>query len=167
MHTPLKPAQFAGIIPAGYRPDIDGLRAVSILAVVWYHAFPDLVPGGFVGVDIFFVISGYLITTIIVGELSTNSFSILTFYQRRIRRIFPALIVVLAAAYAAGSNYWATTSWVAPSSSPISRSCAGRIILHRTLRPIRCFTSGRSGSRSNFIFSGRYCWLSCTACACG
>jgi hypothetical protein len=44
MHTPLKPAQFAGIIPAGYRPDIDGLRAVSILAVVWYHAFPDLVP---------------------------------------------------------------------------------------------------------------------------
>jgi peptidoglycan/LPS O-acetylase OafA/YrhL len=102
MHTPLKPAQFAGIIPAGYRPDVDGLRAVSILAVVWYHAFPDLVPGGFVGVDIFFVISGYLITTIIVGELSTNSFSILTFYQRRIRRIFPALIVVLTAAYAAG-----------------------------------------------------------------
>ena len=102
MHEPLKPPQFAGTIPASYRPDIDGLRAVSILAVVWYHAFPDLVPGGFVGVDIFFVISGYLITSIIVGELATNSFSILAFYQRRIRRIFPALIAVLAVTYAVG-----------------------------------------------------------------
>lgn len=102
MHKPLKPAYFADTIAAGYRPDIDGLRAVSILAVVWYHAFPDLVPGGFVGVDVFFVISGYLITSIIVGELATNSFSILSFYQRRIRRIFPALIVVLATSYVAG-----------------------------------------------------------------
>jgi peptidoglycan/LPS O-acetylase OafA/YrhL len=102
MHTPLKPAQFADTIPAGYRPDIDGLRAVSILAVVWYHAFPELVPGGFVGVDIFFVISGYLITTIIVSQLAQNSFSLQTFYQRRIRRIFPALVVMLAATYAAG-----------------------------------------------------------------
>jgi peptidoglycan/LPS O-acetylase OafA/YrhL len=88
--------------PASYRPDVDGLRAVSILAVVWYHAFPAFVPGGFVGVDIFFVISGFLITRIIIGELATNSFSILAFYQRRIRRIFPALIVMLATTYAVG-----------------------------------------------------------------
>jgi peptidoglycan/LPS O-acetylase OafA/YrhL len=97
---PVEPAATAAL--AAYRPDIDGLRAVSILAVVWYHAFPEFVPGGFVGVDIFFVISGFLITRIIVGELAINSFSVLAFYQRRIRRIFPALIVVLATTYAVG-----------------------------------------------------------------
>jgi peptidoglycan/LPS O-acetylase OafA/YrhL len=85
-----------------YRSDIDGLRAISILAVVWYHAFPASVPGGFVGVDVFFVISGFLITQIIVSQLASNSFSIPDFYGRRIRRIFPALIVVLVATYIAG-----------------------------------------------------------------
>jgi peptidoglycan/LPS O-acetylase OafA/YrhL len=97
-----RPAELVGIVPLAYRSDIDGLRAVSILAVVWYHAFPDLVPGGFVGVDIFFVISGFLITRLIARELAVNSFSIVTFYQRRVRRIFPALIVVLAVTYALG-----------------------------------------------------------------
>lgn len=97
-----RPADIVPIVPIAYRADIDGLRAVSILAVVWYHAFPGLVPGGFVGVDIFFVISGFLITRIIERELSLDSFSILAFYRRRIRRIFPALIVVLAATYVAG-----------------------------------------------------------------
>ena len=63
-----------------YRPDIDGLRAIAILGVVVYHAFPDLLKGGFVGVDIFFVISGYLITTIIIKELiQTENFSFLYF----------------------------------------------------------------------------------------
>src|SRR2546430_1897971 len=102
MLTRPQPTVFASTAPAAYRSDIDGLRAVSILAVVWYHAFPSSVPGGFVGVDIFFVISGFLITRIIVGELATNSFSIIAFYRRRIRRIFPALIVVLATTYAVG-----------------------------------------------------------------
>src|ERR1700754_3221039 len=97
-----RPADIVPIVPIASRADIDGLRAVSILAVVWYHAFPGLVPGGFVGVDIFFVISGFLITRIIERELSLDSFSILAFYRRRIRRIFPALIVVLAATYVAG-----------------------------------------------------------------
>ena len=87
---------------SAYRADIDGLRAISILLVVGYHSQPQLVPGGFVGVDIFFVISGFLITRIIVGELATNSFSLLSFYRRRIRRIFPALIIVLATTYAGG-----------------------------------------------------------------
>jgi peptidoglycan/LPS O-acetylase OafA/YrhL len=102
MLTRSQPARFATTVPPAYRPDIDGLRAVSILAVVGYHAFPASVSGGFVGVDIFFVISGFLITRIIVTELATDSFSILAFYQRRVRRIFPTLIVVLATTYAVG-----------------------------------------------------------------
>src|ERR1700733_9824067 len=72
-----------------YRSDIDGLRAVSILAVVGYHVFPKWVPGGFVGVDVFFVISGFLISTIIFGSLAKGSFSFSDFYIHRIRRIFP------------------------------------------------------------------------------
>src|SRR3984957_14329216 len=78
-----------------YRPDIDGLRAVAVLLVVLFHAFPEAMRGGFIGVDIFFVISGFLITGIIVRELDQKRFSLVTFYNRRIRRIFPALIVVL------------------------------------------------------------------------
>jgi len=80
---------------AGYRKDIDGLRAVAILSVVIYHAFPDILPGGFVGVDVFFVISGFLITGIILKGLQNKSFSFSSFYARRIKRIFPALSVVL------------------------------------------------------------------------
>ncbi|HET7492717.1 MAG TPA: acyltransferase family protein [Bradyrhizobium sp.] len=85
-----------------YRADIDGLRALSILLVVGYHAQPWLVPGGFIGVDIFFVISGFLITRIILTEDQAGHFSSLQFYARRIRRIFPALIVVLAVTYLIG-----------------------------------------------------------------
>jgi peptidoglycan/LPS O-acetylase OafA/YrhL len=78
-----------------YRPDIDGLRAIAILLVVAFHAFPNLVKGGFVGVDIFFVISGFLISKIIFENLENRSFSFKDFYFRRIRRIFPALTVVM------------------------------------------------------------------------
>ncbi|MYN25144.1 acyltransferase family protein [Duganella levis] len=85
-----------------YRPDIDGLRAIAVLAVVVYHAFPAILPGGFVGVDIFFVISGYLISTIIAGGLQTGRFSFAVFYQRRVKRIFPALLLVLSATIVAG-----------------------------------------------------------------
>lgn len=85
-----------------YRPDIDGLRAFAVLAVVGFHAFPGLFPGGFVGVDIFFVISGYLITGIILKGREQGDFSYLDFYARRIRRIFPTLLLVLAATLVAG-----------------------------------------------------------------
>jgi peptidoglycan/LPS O-acetylase OafA/YrhL len=85
-----------------YRPDIDGLRAIAVLSVVGYHAFPGLIHGGFVGVDIFFVISGYLISKHIFADLAAQSFSIRTFYARRVRRIFPALGVVLLACLGIG-----------------------------------------------------------------
>jgi peptidoglycan/LPS O-acetylase OafA/YrhL len=85
-----------------YRPDIDGLRAVAVLLVVWFHAFPQLVKGGFIGVDIFFVISGFLISSIIFTNLEHGSFSLVEFYDRRIRRIFPALLLILTSCAVAG-----------------------------------------------------------------
>ena len=85
-----------------YRADIDGLRALAVAPVVLYHAGVVGFGGGFVGVDIFFVISGYLITTIIMAELAEGSFSILRFYERRARRILPAFFAVVAASLAAG-----------------------------------------------------------------
>ncbi|MES2686419.1 MAG: acyltransferase family protein [Pseudomonadota bacterium] len=86
----------------GYRPDIDGLRAVAVLAVLGFHFTPGLIKGGFVGVDIFFVISGYLITNVLLRSLSDGHFSIADFYSRRVRRIFPALIAIFAASYILG-----------------------------------------------------------------
>lgn len=80
-----------------YRPDIDGLRAIAVLAVVAFHAFPSWISGGFIGVDIFFVISGFLISTIIFENLDNGTFSCTEFYARRIKRIFPALILILIA----------------------------------------------------------------------
>lgn len=80
---------------ANYRADIDGLRGIAVLAVVVYHAFPAHLKGGFTGVDVFFVISGFLITRIIYEQVLKNQFSITDFYVRRMRRIFPALLVVL------------------------------------------------------------------------
>lgn len=78
-----------------YRPDIDGLRALAIICVVLFHASPRMLPGGYIGVDVFFVISGYLITKIIFQGLVNGGFSFAAFYRRRILRIFPALTVVL------------------------------------------------------------------------
>ena len=85
-----------------YRPDIDGLRAIAVMAVVAFHAFPRSLRGGFAGVDVFFVISGFLISTLILENLQRGTFSFRVFYQRRIRRIFPALAVVMTASYAFG-----------------------------------------------------------------
>ena len=85
-----------------YRPDIDGLRALAVILVVAYHAFPEWVPGGFIGVDIFFVISGFLISSILLEALYTNTFSFLDFYSRRILRLFPSLLLVLSCALLLG-----------------------------------------------------------------
>lgn len=112
-----------------YRPDIDGLRAVAVLAVLVFHGFPKVLPGGFVGVDIFFVISGYLISTIIISSLGKNKFGLLEFYSRRVKRIFPGLILVLCAVIVGG--------WVILFSTEFQR--LGKHVL------------GASGFLSNFV----------------
>jgi peptidoglycan/LPS O-acetylase OafA/YrhL len=78
-----------------YRKEIDGLRAIAVLPVIFFHAGFSLFKGGFSGVDIFFVISGYLITSIILKESIQDKFSVLNFYERRARRILPALFLVM------------------------------------------------------------------------
>ncbi|MGD8874423.1 MAG: acyltransferase, partial [Gammaproteobacteria bacterium] len=83
--------------PTQYRPDIDGLRAVAVLSVILFHLDETLVPGGFVGVDVFFVISGYLITLHILRDMDAGRFSLLEFYRRRVKRIAPVMLVVVAA----------------------------------------------------------------------
>jgi len=97
---PVKPEDKRGTADShqtAYRPDIDGLRAVAVLSVIAYHLSSGSLPGGFLGVDIFFVISGYLISSVIWREAIGGKFSIARFYERRIRRIMPALLVVLIA----------------------------------------------------------------------
>ena len=78
-----------------FRKDINGLRAIAVIAVLLFHFNPEWLPGGFAGVDIFFVISGYLITGIILRSLSAGNFSLLAFYKSRARRIIPALAVLM------------------------------------------------------------------------
>jgi peptidoglycan/LPS O-acetylase OafA/YrhL len=115
-----------------YRPDIDGLRAIAVLAVVAFHAFPDTVPGGFVGVDIFFVISGYLISTIIFRELDSGQFSFAAFFSRRARRIFPGLAIMLAASAAFG--------WL--------------VLLPHEFRELGRHVAGSAGFVANLVFLG-------------
>ena len=86
----------AAISQPSYRPDIDGLRALAVLAVLGFHAYPQWFPGGFIGVDIFFVISGYLIGTKLLEDIQYQRFNLAHFYAKRIRRIFPALLLVMA-----------------------------------------------------------------------
>jgi peptidoglycan/LPS O-acetylase OafA/YrhL len=97
----MKPAD-ASAQTTEYRPDIDGLRAVAVLGVLAFHAFPRVLPGGFIGVDVFFVISGFLISSILFEALRRDRFSYVEFYVRRIRRIFPALLAVLGACLIGG-----------------------------------------------------------------
>lgn len=99
------------VVKTHYRPDVDGLRAVAVLAVLAYHGFPESFSGGFVGVDIFFVISGYLISRLIWSDLSSSKFTFARFYGRRVRRIFPALAVVLAACAVAGWLFLLADEW--------------------------------------------------------
>ena len=89
-------------INSEYRPDIDGLRALSVIIVILFHLDVRVVPGGFVGVDVFFVISGFLITSIIIRKIESGNFSLIDFYERRFRRIYPNLIVVILTATIVG-----------------------------------------------------------------
>lgn len=95
-----------------YRPDIDGLRAAAVIGVLLFHINHNILPGGFVGVDVFFVISGYLITQIIQKELSQDIFSFKEFYARRIKRILPVFIVVVAFTVMAGKIILIDEDWV-------------------------------------------------------
>ena len=90
----LLPGVWRGV-PLRYRKEIDGLRAIAVLPVILFHADISGFSGGYIGVDVFFVISGYLITSIILEEKCQNRFSIIAFYERRARRILPALSFVL------------------------------------------------------------------------
>lgn len=92
--------------PGARRDDIQGLRALAVLAVIAYHANERLLPGGFAGVDVFFVVSGFLITGVILRPLAAGKFSLLDFYQRRVRRIFPALFIVIFATLFAGLSFF-------------------------------------------------------------
>jgi peptidoglycan/LPS O-acetylase OafA/YrhL len=85
-----------------YRKDVDGLRSLAIIAVLIFHGFPKVLPGGFIGVDIFFVISGFLISGIILREIKNENFSFAIFYARRFRRLLPALLLVLLATFVGG-----------------------------------------------------------------
>lgn len=95
-----------------YRPDIDGLRAIAVLMVVVFHAGINPFDGGFVGVDVFFVISGFLITSLVAKDLRAGTFSLLNFWERRIRRILPALTAVVAATLAAGAVFFLPDDFV-------------------------------------------------------
>jgi len=88
-----------------YRPDIDGLRAIAVLPVLFFHASLGF-PGGFVGVDVFFVISGFLIGTLVIAELEAGTFQLFQFWERRVRRLFPALAVVVIACFIAGAIWF-------------------------------------------------------------
>lgn len=89
------PRPAPGGAPLPHRPDIDGLRAIAVIPVLLYHARLASATGGFVGVDVFFVISGYLITRLILDDIQAGRFSLATFYERRVRRILPALLGIL------------------------------------------------------------------------
>ncbi|CAK4631827.1 unnamed protein product [Aphanomyces euteiches] len=95
------------VIP--YRPDIDGLRMLAVVPVLLFHAYPERFPSGFIGVDIFFVISGYLISSILFKESAKGTFTYANFYSRRVRRIYPTLLLVLSATWWLGSLYLLST----------------------------------------------------------
>jgi peptidoglycan/LPS O-acetylase OafA/YrhL len=104
--------------PMEHRREIDGLRAIAVLSVVLFHGKAAWCPGGFAGVDVFFVISGFLITTIIADQIQSGAFSLLAFYERRVRRILPALFVVNAACLLIGWH------WLLPSELQTLAQCS-------------------------------------------
>jgi peptidoglycan/LPS O-acetylase OafA/YrhL len=106
-----------------YRPEIDGLRALAVLAVLFFHLGFSGFSGGFIGVDVFFTISGYLITRQIVVEMESGRFSLIRFYERRIRRLVPALLVMLAATLAVGAILYLPQNW-----AQVARSAASAAV---------------------------------------
>ena len=112
-----------------YRPEIDGLRAIAVIPVILFHAGFSTFSGGFIGVDVFFVISGFLITTIIATELEDNKFSIVNFYERRARRIMPMIFLVMIATIPFAWFYFLPSDMLSFSDSLISVSTFSSNIL--------------------------------------
>ena len=153
-----------------FRTDINGLRALAVLGVVAFHADRKLVPGGFAGVDVFFVISGFLISRIILSECAVGHFSLATFYAKRAKRILPALLVVVSAVWIIGwfaaaptqfrdigggllgNSYFTANFWL------LRLAGVGGYFGGDLRQRNRCSISGRSASRSSSISSGRFCW---------
>jgi Acyltransferase family len=151
---------------AAYRSEIDGLRALAVVPVVLYHAGFPIFGGGFVGVDVFFVISGYLITGNIYAEMARDRFSIIDFYERRVRRILPALYLVMIASLpfawlwlSRANSSISAGAWSRFACSPrIFSSTVKLIISRRTRKHGRSSTRGRWRSRNNFTcFFQSYC----------
>jgi len=147
-----------------YRADIDGLRAIAVGAVVIYHAFPKKFPGGFIGVDIFFIISGFLISTILFQGLDAGVFSIVDFYRRRIKRIFPALLTILLFCLAFGwffllsDEYRQLGKHIAGGLVSFPKSCCWARLdtLMPVLIPSHYCTCGVWRWKNSFIFFGRW-----------
>lgn len=93
-HLPIDPNE--DVNSMHHRPEISGLRALAVLCVVVFHLFPQTLPGGFIGVDVFFVLSGFLIAQVVARGIEEGSFSLRGFYRNRMRRLFPAMAVVSA-----------------------------------------------------------------------
>ena len=162
-------------VQQGFRQDIQGLRALAVLLVVLDHAEIGPFHGGFIGVDVFFVISGFLITGLLVSEAERSGrVSLLGFYARRARRILPAatLVIVVDGRRPASTSSPRSrpagpsrTRCGRRSSSPTSSSPTTAPTTSRpTPRPRRCSTTGRSRSRSSSTSCGR-CWCCCCACS--
>jgi len=119
--------------PPGYRPDIDGLRAVAVAGVIVYHAFPHRLPGGFCGVDVFFVVSGFVLTRMVARDVVGGRFSLAHFYARRIRRLFPALAAALTTCLALGAVGLLPTEFaLLGRHTTASVLFAENVLLHRT-----------------------------------
>lgn len=146
-----------------YWADIDGLRALSVLAVILFHYGVSEASGGFVGVDVFFVISGYLITRLLADQIAGPGLSLMDFYNRRIRRILPALLLIILVTLVAGwflllpQDYADLGRSAAYSSVGLGNfyffKNTGYFDRAAELRP--CSICGRSGSKSNSTWSGR------------
>ena len=165
MHGPVPIA--ATDHPQRYRRDIDGLRALAILPVLLFHAHVPGFSGGYVGVDIFFVISGYLITGILARDIDCGQFSLIRFYERRFRRIIPALALMIVVTLAVSAwLYFPGDLEGVPRSGPRSpQRCSPPIYgssptpaISPAVRTLsRCSTPGRLPWRNNIISASRCC----------
>jgi hypothetical protein len=159
---PLQGTPSAGISRVPYLPGLDGLRGIAVVAVMLYHAHHSWLPGGYLGVEVFFVISGYLITLLLIGEYErSKTIDLRQFWARRFRRLLPALYLVLLIVAVRGRvlpdvarRAGATSSAASSTSATGTRSSSARATA-AVRRSCPCATCGRWRSRSSSTSSGR------------